>query len=230
MEAIVFLTIATLAFVGSHFLLSHPLRRPIVSAIGERAFLAVYSLVAVITFGWLVLAYRAAPETTMLWRVDDVLWAIASIAMLIASILFVGSLIGNPAMPTGGRSGALPDTARGVFAVTRHPMMWAFAIWGFVHIAVYPTAANIVLSAGIILLALFGAAFQDAKKRQLQPDLWPAWEAKTSYLPFAAVVRGTARLGGFGAPALLGGAVFWLAASWAHIPLAGWAAGIWRWM
>jgi len=28
---------------------------------------------------------------------------------------------------------------------------------------------------------------------------------------------------------LLGGLVVWLATSWAHIPLAGWAAGIWRW-
>ena len=32
---------AAVAFVGSHFLLSHPLRRPIVGAIGEKGFQGV---------------------------------------------------------------------------------------------------------------------------------------------------------------------------------------------
>ena len=27
-----------------------------------------------------------------------------------------------------------------------------------------------------------------------------------------------------------GGLVVWLVATWAHIPLSGWAAGIWRWL
>jgi hypothetical protein len=30
--------------------------------------------------------------------------------------------------------------------------------------------------------------------------------------------------------ALLGGLVVWLVATWAHIPLTGWHAGIWRWI
>jgi hypothetical protein len=30
--------------------------------------------------------------------------------------------------------------------------------------------------------------------------------------------------------ATLGGLIFWLAATWAHIPLGGWPAGIWRWL
>ena len=30
--------------------------------------------------------------------------------------------------------------------------------------------------------------------------------------------------------ALAGGAVVWLAASWAHLPLVGWDAGIFRWI
>jgi uncharacterized membrane protein len=71
---------------------------------------------------------------------------------------------------------------------------------------------------------------QDRKKEQLQPDLWPEWESKTSYLPFAAIAAGRAQLGGFGLHALLGGLVVWLVATWAHMPLAGWAAGIWRWL
>lgn len=221
---------AAVAFVGSHFLLSHPLRGGIVRAIGEAGFQGVYSLVAILTFGWLVYAYRKAPLSAPLWPVGDVLWAIASAVVLIAAILLMGSFIRNPALPTGGRPGAFPEEARGVFAVTRHPMMWAFALWGLCHIAVFPVARNIILAAAIVILALVGAAMQDRKKEQLQPDLWPAWEAKTSYLPFAAIAAGRARLGGFGLHAVLGGIVVWLVATWAHIPLTGWSAGIWRWL
>ncbi|SEA65216.1 NnrU family protein [Paraburkholderia sartisoli] len=221
---------AAVAFVGSHFVLSHPLRSRLVRAIGEAGFQGVYSLVAIVTFGWLVVAYRSAPLTAPLWPAGNALWAVASVVMLIASILLMGSLIRNPALPTGGRPGAFPEAARGVYAVTRHPMMWSFALWGLCHIAVFPVTKNIIVAVAIVVLALVGAALQDRKKEQLQPDLWPAWESKTSYLPFAAIAAGRARLGGFGLHALVGGLVVWLVATWAHAPLSGWAAGIWRWL
>jgi hypothetical protein len=32
-----------------------------------------------------------------------------------------------------------------------------------------------------------------------------------------------------GMHALAGGLVLWLAATWLHMPLAGWKAGLWRW-
>ncbi len=221
---------AAVAFVGTHFLLSHPLRAPLVARIGEKGFLGLYSLVAVVTLVWLALAYRAAPAGPLLWPVGDALWAVATGVMLVASVLLMGSLIGNPAMPDPtGRTKPVPE-ARGVFAVTRHPMMWAFALWGVAHIAVLPEASNIVLSLAIIVLALAGAAMQDRKKEALEPDFWRTWERRTSYWPFAAIAAGRARFGGFRPHDLAGGLVVWLVASWAHLPLAGWTAGIWRWV
>lgn len=216
------------AFVGTHFLMSHPLRKTLVAAVGEGGFLGLYSLVAALTLGWLVVAYRMAPASAPLWPAGNVLWAVATVVMLLASILLVGSLVRNPAL--AGPVRPVPAEARGVYAITRHPMMWSFALWGACHIAVYPLASNIVVAAAIIVLALAGAALQDRKKEALQPAMWPAWELKTSYWPFAAIVSGRARPGGFGMHAIGGGLVVWLAATWAHIPLAGWAAGIWRWI
>lgn len=213
---------AAVAFLGTHFLLSHPLRAPIVRAVGAGPFLGIYSLVAFATLGWLAEAYRRSAPEPLWWTPGDALWAVASLVMLLASILFVGSLFGNPALP-----GAAPSTApepRGVFGITRHPMMWGFALWGLVHIAVMPTTANAILAGAIVLLALVGAALQDRKKARLEPAMWPAWEARTSYWPFA---RGLAW------PNLtvaILGLILWLVATWAHIPLAGWAAGIWRWI
>lgn len=218
------------AFVGTHFLLSHPLRAALVRGMGERGFLLLYSVVAFVTLGWLAHAYRASPAEPLWWGQGDALWAVATVVMLVASVLLTGSLLGNPALPSGGKRAVAPAAARGVFAVTRHPMMWAFALWAGVHVAVYPIAANAVLAGAVALLALVGAALQDRKKERLQPDLWPAWEAKTSYWPFAAIAAGRARFGGFRRHDLAGGVVIWLAATWAHGPLAGWAAGVWRWV
>ena len=224
------LLLASIAFVGMHFLLSHPLRAPLVRAMGDSAFLGVYSIVATGTLIWMVIAYRAMPLTAPVWLVGDGLWALATLLMLFASILLAGSLVGNPAFPKPGVPNAAPGSARGVYAITRHPMLWSFAIWGLAHILVYPIAKTFIVTTAIIILSLVGAALLDRKKERLQPQVWPVWERRTSYVPFAAIVAGRARLGRFGLFATLGGLIFWLAATWAHIPLGGWPAGIWRWL
>lgn len=224
------IAIAAIAFVGTHFLLSHPLRAPVVGVVGERGFLGVYSLVSAATLVWLVIAYQRAPPGPFLWVPGNVIWTIVTLVMLLASVLFMGSLMRNPALPNPGGAGAAPAEARGVFTITRHPMMWSFALWGLCHIAVFPTHANIILCVAIIFLALVGSAMQDRKKASLRPEMWPEWEAKTSYWPFAAVAAGKARLVGFGVLDLGGGLVLWLVATWVHIPLAHVGAGIWRWV
>lgn len=109
-------------------------------------------------------------------------------------------------------------------------MMTTERRWGFAHILVYPIAKTFIVTWAIIILSLVGAAFQDRKKAQLQPEVWPAWERQTSYVPFIAVVAGRAHVGRLGLVAIPGGLVLLLAALWAHIPFSGWPAGIWRWL
>ncbi len=228
MDGTMLVAVAAGSFVGTHFLLSHPLRAPIVNAIGAGGFTIIYALVAFATLGWMSHAYRAAPATLALWEAGDGLWAIATLLMLVASILLMGSLLGNPALP--GPVKDAPKVARGAFGITRHPMMWSFALWGVSHILVYPVAANIIIAVAIIVLALLGAALQDKKKEKLQTAMWRDWESRTGYWPFAAIAAGKAKFGGFRPHDLAGGVVIWLAATWAHIPAAGIAAGIWRWI
>ena len=199
-------------------------------AIGELPFQGIYSLIALATFGWLALAFRAVPAEAPFWAVGDGLWIAATVIMFFASVMFVGSLFGNPALPGPPRATSAPPEPRGVFSVTRHPMMWSFTLWGVAHILVAPTPANIVLAKTIIILALVGAALQDRKKEKLQPDTWRAWEAHTSYWPLAAILSGRVKFTPAGVVPAVGGIVLWLAATWAHLPLAGMPAGIWRWI
>lgn len=50
------LAFATLGFVGTHLLMSHPLRAGLVARLGERGFAGAYSIVAFATLGWMILA------------------------------------------------------------------------------------------------------------------------------------------------------------------------------
>lgn len=226
------LILAATAFVGLHFLLSHPLRAPIVGRIGEGPFLGLYSLIAVAAMAWMVVAYRAAPPQLIAWDAGQAGWIVATIVTWIASILLVGSLIGNPAAPDPSGAKRPPAQARGVFAITRHPMMWAFILWGAVHILVWPTPANGIVAGAIVILALFGSLAQDRKKERLMGADWQGWEARTSWVPFAALAAGRARWADAvpGVAVLLAGTALWIAASWVHIPWAGVPAGIWMWL
>lgn len=226
-----FVTSAAL-FIGTHLLMSHPLRAPLVGRLGERGFQIAYSIVAIATFILMVQAWRGIPAEPPLWAAGDALWALASLLVLFASILFMGSLIGNPALSAPNAAQAAECAARGVFAITRHPMMWGFALWALAHILAMPTPGQIALSAAIMLLALAGSAGQDRKKAQAMGAAWQGWAARTSFLPFARQIGGKARWReAIPRPhALLGGLLLWLAATWAHDALGYMAAGIWRWL
>jgi uncharacterized membrane protein len=218
------LLLACLAFVGTHLLMSHPLRGGLVKALGASGFMGVYSLVSLACFGWIILAFRTAPVGETVWAVGDGLWALASLIMLLASILLMGSLIGNPALPVPNAADLLARPPAGVFTITRHPMMWAFILWAIAHALVSPRPAVLVLCVAMAALALFGSLGQDAKKAKLMGAAWQAYADRTAFIPFA---RGA----GFpGMHALGGGLLVWLFITWAHPLLGGPIAGLWRWL
>lgn len=184
------LLVAISSFVLSHFILSHPLRRPIVQRIGEQGFLGIYSLVAAVTLVWAVLAYRAAPSV-QLWTAPAAALHGAYLVILIACILLAGSLLApNPALVMSGGILAKSTDPQGVTGITRHPMMWAFGLWAIVHGIVNGRLETLILVGGIVVLALVGAWLQDGKKAaQLGPN-WAAYASKTSYWPLGAQMTG----------------------------------------
>jgi len=210
------LALAAAVFVGTHFLLSHPLRPGLVMRLGEPRFQGLYSLVALVTLGVMIWVYGKLGDQAPLWSIGEAGWIAATILMWFAGILLVGSFVGNPALP-GARRVSAP---RGVLAITRHAMMWSFAIWAVVHLALVATPKAMLLDGAILVLALGGSVGQDAKKRRLMGSRWHEWAAQTSFMPFA---RGLHNPGMF---ALVGGTLLFLGATWLHpIPV-----GIWRWI
>ena len=213
---------ANVAFVGSHFAMSHPLRAPMVKAFGNTGFQAVYSLVSLAAFVWIYFAFKAAPPVD-LGGSGDIGWIIATVLTLPALVLLAGSLIGNPALPTPMAEKQARAEPRGVFQITRHPMMWGIALWALSHIALHWSWRTTITAAAMGLLALIGARLQDAKKAELMGEAWEEWSSRTSYWP---------RLSGFakaGALPWAVGLILFVFLSWLHAPLGGIQAGIWRW-
>jgi uncharacterized membrane protein len=224
--ALVLLLAACTAFVGSHLIMSHPLRGPMVKALGDKGFLGVYSLISLAAFVWMVLAFRAASPGGggVPGLAGEAEWALASILTLIASVLLIGSFKGNPAMPDTPAERIAAATPHGVFLVTRHPMLWSFVLWALAHMILSWSQRTSILAAAILILSLAGSYLQDRKKEALLGDAWKRWEAQTSNLPrFGALMK---------VPPVqwLAGLVLWLAATWAHIWVAGIAAGAWHWI
>ncbi len=226
------LLLALATFVGSHLLMSHPLRAPMVAMLGATGFQLVYAGVSFVTLGWAAHNFRTAPYGEPLWTAGDALWGIATLIMLAASVLLVGSLMGNPALPTGVSARLAARPARGVFAITRHPMMWSFALWAAAHVIASPRPAVIVLAGAMAFLALGGAAGQDAKKARMMGASWRDWASRTRFVPLSGQMSGAIswRAAWPGPVALIGGTALWLVATWGHPWFGSMPAGIWRWV
>jgi uncharacterized membrane protein len=216
------LAAASTALVGTHFALSHPLRASLVGMLGEKGFMAVYSLVALASMGWMIVAFRAAPSAD-LGSSGDLGWVVATLLTLPALALFAGSFRGNPALPEPGAAKSALREPAGAFRVTRHPMMWGFALWALSHLVLWWSVRTLIVALAVLVLALVGAHLQDRKKAVQLGEAWATWEGRTSYWPRWG------QLGAIGAAAWAIAFALWLGLSWAHLPTAGIPAGLWRW-
>ena len=214
---------ANVTFVGMHFAMSHPLRAPLVRIVGEKLFPALYSLVSFATLAWVYFAFKAAPAAD-LGGSGEIGWIIATVLMLIAMVLFAGSFAGNPALPAPGAEKLAASEPRGVFKVTRHPMMWSFGLWALSHIVLFWSTRTMITAVAMGFLALVGAHMQDRKKEALMGEAWQTWESRTSYWPRWGKLLSVGWLWW-----AIGIAV-WLLFSYAHIHAGGIPAGVWRWI
>ncbi len=224
MDPLTSLAAASIALVGTHFALSHPLRAPLVRMGGYGGFMAIYNAVAVVCLVWMWFAFGDAPASD-LGGSGDIGWIVATVLTSPAIALFLGSLTPrNPSMPMPGAEAAARAGPAGAFRVTRHPMMWGFGLWALSHLLLWWSTRTVIVSLAILVLALVGAKLQDRKKRVQMGEAWVEWEAQTTYWPRLS------QLGELGWIGWLAALLTWAVLMWVHIPLGGVPAGIWRWL
>ncbi len=188
---LVWLALSVAAFVGSHLLLSaRPIRHALVALLGEMAFLGVYSSIALATFVWMIEAYAAAPYLE-LWSPPTALRHLSLTVMPFACILVVAGLTSpSPAAVSLDPQALAIRDPLGIQKITRHPVMWGFALWGVSHLLANGDAAAMLLFGGNTALALLGALHIDARKHLLLGHRWQRFASATSFVPFEAIIRG----------------------------------------
>jgi uncharacterized membrane protein len=204
------LVIAALVWIGMHIgIAGTQVRDAIVARIGDAPFRGLYSLLSIVVIVFLVRAWGVA-ATTPLWYAPAWLrWVLVAV-MLVAFVLFVASVSRrNPTM-VGGET-AMTQPPRGIQRVTRHPMLWSFALWAAVHIIGDGDTAAIVFFGAFLVTALAGMPSIDAKLARRDPAVWQALSAATSIVPFAAIAQGRNRFvpGEIGWLTVLVGVIVW---------------------
>jgi uncharacterized membrane protein len=189
------LAIAGLFFLAIHVLPVTRLRGQAIAAIGEGPYLGVFSLVSLLAIWWWVRAFEDAPYDARLWSYAAWWPWLKAALVLFAFILLVAGLSSpNPTLPRGGNLLDRPDVGAGIFAVTRHPAMWAFGIWGIAHFLSQPNWRGFWFFGIFAITALGGALLQEVRKARQYGASWQRFTAKTSFVPFVALMQGRASL------------------------------------
>ena len=184
-----------LAFGASHIGLSAaPLRSRLVSALGERGFGALYSLVSLATFVPLVWVYmadrHAGPQLWYLGALPGVRW-IAYAGMGLALALLAAGV----ARPSPLAMGKGDPKVAGVLRVTRHPVFMAMGLFGLFHLLAAPVnAAELAFFGGFPLFVLLGALHQDRRKLLAADDALRSFHRDTPFLPIPRPAAGAAAL------------------------------------
>ena len=186
-------------WVALHVLVAgSPLRRVIAGKIGEGGFAGLFSLLSLAGLVALVWSYRLAAvagSNADVWLVPRALLWAPMLIMPVAVVLFVGSVtVASPTSVGAEKLLQRLEPAVGVLRITRHPMLWGFALWGLAHTLANGDLASLLLFAAIFVPALLGMGSIDRKRARRDPENWARFTAVTSIVPFAAIAAGRNRM------------------------------------
>jgi len=192
MESIFPLLMAAAFWFATHNgLASGLMRSRLVAGLGANGFRIFYSILSVLA---LVLLARAsgAAETLPLWTAPAWLRLVLALIMLPAFLFFAAGLLRNP---TGiGGEGLVGQQARGIQRITRHPVLWSFALWALVHVLGNGDLASLIFFGTFAISAFVGMPSIDRKLATRDPEAAAKLRAETSIPPFGAIMAGRNRL------------------------------------
>ena len=185
MEDTAVIVVLLLFFAASHMLLSsRAIRTRLVTRLGDKRFLAAYSIVALAFFAPLVYYYfthrHAGP---LLWSVpdSDAVEFVLVLVNLIGTVLLVaGVMTPSPASVVG----APRDEPSGVHKITRHAVFMGMGLWALAHVIANGYASDVAFFGGIVAFVLVGSWHQDRRKLAGGDPRFERFHAATAFIPF----------------------------------------------
>ncbi len=208
-------------FALSHMLLaSRGLRPRLVRALGEPAFLGLYSAVAFAFFVplcWIYFTNRHSGP--VLWAIPLGtlgLWTLYVLQGVAWIFVVAGLLRPSPATVRA------PSTAgvRGVHRLARHPLFVGLGLFGALHLVSNGTASDVAFFAGFPIFGTLGAWHQDRRKLATGGPRFQKFVESAPFVPFTG--RETQRgLRELSRPAIVIGVLLTAVLRWLHGPLFG---------
>ncbi|HVG47645.1 MAG TPA: NnrU family protein [Rubellimicrobium sp.] len=175
--------LALAAFLGTHFVPTRPaIRSRLIGAMERRAWFSTYGIVSLLVTAWVIWAAGQAPYFELWPQLPWTRW----VPNLLVPPAILLAVLGLPAQTTtlgGPRIPRLDPAAPGFAALTRHPLLWALALWSLAHLVPNGDLAHVILFGGFALLALAAMPAFDARARAaLSQDAAPAYFGATALL------------------------------------------------
>ncbi|ASY60783.1 NnrU family protein [Sinorhizobium sp. CCBAU 05631] len=185
--------LALLAFLVLHSIPAIPaVRERLISLLGRAAYFSLYSLVSILVLGWVFYAALNA-DYIPLW--EPAAWQawVTLLAAPVGVFLVLAGLFSVNPLSVSIRQGQRPGA---IVSVTRHPVLWGFAMWALGHLVANGDLRSLILFGGFALFALGAIPMMEMRARRRLGDQWQRQSAKTSILPFAALFTGRTPLSG----------------------------------
>ncbi len=217
----VILALCSSAFVGLHLFLTIPrVRDRVMARVGSTLLQVLYSVPIGLSMGGMIWSWSEAPYV-QLWAPAPWTRWVPLLVMPVAFVLLLAGYTTKSPTQTGQES-ALSTGPVGIQTITRHPANWGIALWAAAHMFPNGDTAAALFFGGFLSLCIVGSLHIDQRRRAAHGPHWEAFAARTSFVPFVAIMQGRARLDmkGIGWRLPVGLALY-LAVLFGHVHLMG---------
>ncbi len=183
-------------FFATHSVPAMPgMRGRLVSMLGARFYMVLHSVVATAALAWLIAATLQAPYVE-LWGFHPWTRWVPLLVMPLACVLLVAGLTSPNPFSLGRGARGYDPACPGIVAITRHPVLWAAALWAFAHLFPNGDLRAVLMFSGMGGFSLMGMALFDRRRAaQLGKAEWVLLLAASARRPAVAGLAWRAALG-----------------------------------
>ncbi len=177
--------------MATHLIPATPrIKAPLVAAFGRVGYGIAFGALALGLLYWLILAAARAPFIE-LWPQEIWMRWVANIVMPLVILISSYAIAAPNPFAFEGRAGGFDPARPGIVGITRQPFLWALVLWALAHLLVNGDLAHAVLFGVFLVFSLIGMRAMERRLiRRIGLAEFQRLAARTSLIPFAALLTG----------------------------------------